>query len=142
MSIKSPFTRTVKGAILTEAALLIPLLAFISFCILEFCNILYLMNTLNFISQYSSRYAAVNPNADYSEILNATHVNKLLPDSSNLTINISPSPGNSRSIGSKITTTLSYNYTPLINPFVFFNPGSSASVIPLKVSNSSLIEVK
>ena len=126
---------------MAEAALMIPLLLGITFVIIEFGCVLYLSNTLNQIARTISRYASVTSSYTQQELVDASGASSLLPDLSKLTLNITPSPGAAKQVGSTITVTVKYNYTPIINPFGLFNSNQpwapvimSASVTRSEVS--------
>lgn len=121
MFLRKIFKRSYKGSVMAEAALAIPLLLGVAFVIIEFGNVLYLTNTLNQISRSAARYASVTQSYTQQGLIDASKASSLLPDVSKLTLNVTPAPGAAKSIGTTITITTQYSYTPLINPFGFFN---------------------
>lgn len=134
------FSRSSKGAVMAEAALVVPLLIGITFVITEFGNIFYISNSLNQVARTMARYAAVSQNYTNSGLLSSAGASSVL-DTSKIAITITPAAGASRSIGDTITVTLTYSYTPMINPFRFFN--SNANFAPtIKTSAVSRSEVK
>lgn len=112
--------RNKKGSVMVEAALTIPLILGITLFIIEFGNVLYLNNSLSQISRSAARYASVTPAYTQTNIVEASGANSLLPDPSKLTLTITPAPGTAKSVGTTITVTTSYNYTPIVNPFGLF----------------------
>lgn len=128
------FKRSYKGSVLSEAAIVVPILVGVTFFITEFGTVLYLSNTLNQIARSAARYASVTPAYTQQGVVNATSASTLLPDVSKLTLTITPSPGTPRSVGTTITVSVQYNYTPVINPFGLFN--SSYSWAPVIMSSS------
>jgi len=126
-----------------EAALVIPLLIGVTFFVFEFGNVLYISNTLNQISREAARYAVVTPNFTEEELINATKAQELVPDIERLTITIEPPIGTTRSVGTTVTINVEYDYTPIINPFGFFNSSNkwapkirSSTVARSEVSNA------
>ena len=113
--------RTVKGSVMVEAAILIPILIGVTFFIIEFGNVLYLTNTLNQISRTAARYASVTPSYTQQGIIDVSGASSLVPDISKFTLTVTPAPGAQRDVGSTITIQVQYNYTPIINPFGFFD---------------------
>lgn len=144
MNIKKIFTRSPSsGTILVETALVIPILIGITFFIIEFGSVLYLSNSLNQIARAAARYAAVTPTYTISELIDVSGARSSLPDISKLTLNITPAPGATRSVGATITVNVEYSYTPIINPFGLFNSNTlwaprvrSSSSIRSEVSNA------
>lgn len=139
---KSP-SRSKRGGVLVEAALVIPILAGITFFIIEISNVLFLMNSLNQVAREACRYAAVTQSYTEEDLITASGARTLLPDTSRLILNIDPAPGTSKNVGTKITVSVEYNYTPMINPFGIFNldrtwlPSiKSSSVARSEVSNA------
>lgn len=117
LSIKNYFKRKNTGSVLAEAALTIPLIAAITFFIVEFGNVLYLSNSLNQITRSAARFASVTPSYTNSQLIQASGAQNILPNVSRLTLNITPASGTQRNVGATITVTAQYNYTPIINPF-------------------------
>ncbi len=137
------FKRTVKGSVMVEAAILIPILLGVTFFIIEFGNVLYLTNTLNQISRSAARYASVTPAYTQQGIIDASGASSLVPDISKFTLTVTPVPGVQRNVGSTITIEVQYSYIPIINPFGFFNSNQawapvvrSSSVARSEVSNA------
>lgn len=137
------FKRAVKGSVMAEAAILIPILLGVTFFIIEFGNVLYLTNTLNQISRTAARYASVTPSYTQQGIIDASGASSLVPDISKFTLTVTPAPGVQRSVGSTITVEVQYDYIPIINPFGFFNINQdwvpvvrSSSVARSEVSNA------
>ena len=114
-----------KGSVLVEAAFTIPILLGIMFLIIEFGNVLYLINSLNQISRSAARYASVTTTYSNQDLITASGANNLLPDPSKLTLTITPTAGSKKSVGTTITVSVSYSYTPIINPFKFFKASDS-----------------
>ena len=125
MFLRKISNRSYKGSVMAEAALVIPLLLGITFVIIEFGNVLYLENTLNQIARSAARSASVTPSYTQEELIDTSMASSLLPDVSKLTLTVVPAPGTARSIGASITVTALYSYTPLVNPFGFFNSNTS-----------------
>lgn len=121
---KFNFPRSYKGAVMAEAALVIPLLIGITYVITEFGNVLYISNSLNQVARTMARYAAVTQNYTNSSLLTSSGASSVL-DTSKITITITPAAGASRNIGDTITVSLVYSYTPIVNPFRLFNSNSS-----------------
>ncbi|OGI08909.1 MAG: hypothetical protein A3I68_03465 [Candidatus Melainabacteria bacterium RIFCSPLOWO2_02_FULL_35_15] len=137
------FKRVIKGSVMAEAAILIPILLGVTFFIIEFGNVLYLTNTLNQISRTAARYASVTPSYTQQGIIDASGASSLVPDISKFTLTVTPAPGVQRSVGSTITVEVQYDYIPIINPFGFFNINQdwvpvvrSSSVARSEVSNA------
>lgn len=137
------FKRAIKGSVMAEAAILIPILLGVTFFIIEFGNVLYLTNTLNQISRTAARYASVTPSYTQQGIIDASGASSLVPDISKFTLTVTPAPGVQRSVGSTITVEVQYGYIPIINPFGFFNINQdwvpvvrSSSVARSEVSNA------
>lgn len=126
--------RNNKGAVMAEAALSIPILLAIAFFIVEFGNVLYLFNSLNQISRSAARYAAVTPSYTTQQLIDNSGAVSLVPDVSKLSLNINPQVGAAKSVGSTITVTTGYSYTPIINPFNLLN--SNQSWMPVIMSSS------
>ena len=118
---KKRFKRSLKGSIIAEAAISIPILLAITFFITEFGTVLYLSNTLNQIARSAARYASVTSSYTTSDLVNASGATSLLPDISKLTLSVNPAPGTAGPIGAAITVDVQYNYTPIINPFGLLN---------------------
>ena len=125
MFLRKISNRSYKGSIMAEAALVIPLLLGITFVIIEFGNVLYLENTLNQIARSAARAASVTPSYTQEGLIDTSMASSLVPDVSKLTLTVVPAPGTARSIGAIITVTARYSYTPIINPFRFFNSNKS-----------------
>ena len=119
---------------MAEAAIIIPLLVGVSFFIIEFGNVLYLTNTLNQISRTAVRYASVTPVYSQQDLVNVSGAMSLLPDVSKLTLTISPTPGSQKSVGAQITVNVQYAYTPILNPFGFFNSNNTWAPIIMSAS--------
>ena len=134
MFLRKISNRSCKGSLIAEAALVIPILIGISFVIIEFGTVLYLTNTLNQIARSAARYASVTPSYTQQSLISASSASSLLPDVSKLTIDVTPAPGASRTVGATITVTAQYNYTPIVNPFGLFN--SNQSWAPVIMSSS------
>lgn len=133
-------SRSIKGAVMAEAALVIPLLIGITFVITEFGNILYISNSLNQVARTMARYAAVSQNYTNNGLLSSAGASNVL-DTTKISITITPAAGAARNIGDSITVSLSYNYTPMVNPFRLFN--SNATFAPsIMTSAVSRSEVK
>lgn len=137
------FKRAIKGSVMAEAAILIPILLGVTFFIIEFGNVLYLTNTLNQISRTAARYASVTPSYTQQGIIDASGASSLVPDISKFTLTVTPAPGVQRSVGATITVEVQYDYIPIINPFGFFNINQdwvpvvrSSSVARSEVSNA------
>ena len=125
MFLRKTSNRSYKGSVIAETALAIPLLLGITFVIIEFGNVLYLTNTLNQISRFAARSASVTQSYTQQGLIDASKASSLLPDVSKLTLNVTPAPGAARSVGATITVTAQYSYTPIVNPFGFFNSNTS-----------------
>ena len=106
---------------MVEAAIFIPILIGITFFMIEFGNVLYLTNTLNQVSRATARYASVTPSYTQQQLVDSSGASSLVPDISKFTLAITPAPGVQKSVGSTITVEVEYSYTPIINPFGFFN---------------------
>ena len=117
-------TRSHKGAVMAEAALVIPLLIGITFVITEFGNILYISNSLNQIARTMARYASVSQNYTNAGLLSSAGAGSVL-DTTKISITITPAAWAARSVGDTITVSLTYNYTPIVNPYRFFNANSN-----------------
>lgn len=144
MITKNKTSRPQKGSIMTEAALLIPILLGVAFFIIEFGNVLYLSNSLNQIARTTARYASVTPTYTQQNLIDVSGAMTLLPDVSKLTLTINPAIGAPKAVGATITVTVNYAYTPIINPFGLLGSGSSwaptimsASVSRAEVSNAT-----
>lgn len=127
MFLKNKNTRNEKGVVMAEAALTLPLLAGILYIMFEIGNVFYLSNSLNQIARTAARYAAINQSYTDSSLLTfaLTHESSTtIPHSSNVSISVSPTPG-TQSVGDTITVTLTYAYTPLVNPMGLLSPGST-----------------
>ena len=121
MFYKKYYKRSCSGGVMAEAALIIPILLGVIFFIIEFGNVMYLGNVVTQIARTAARYASVTVSFTNQDLINASNASKLLPDVSKLTLTIIPAPGAQRSVGTTITVTAQYNYTPVINPFKPFN---------------------
>lgn len=132
--------RSQNGAVMAEAALVIPLLIGITFVITEFGNVLYISNSLNQVARTMARYAAVSQNYTTNGLLTSAGASSVL-NTSNITATITPNAGASRNIGDTITVTLVYSYTPIVNPFRLFNSNSNWAP-NLRTSAVSRSEVK
>ena len=137
---KNKFPRYTHGSIISEAALVIPILIGVSFVIIEFGNVLYLYNSLSQIARTAARYAAVTSSYTQESLISASGASSVLSDVSKLTLNITPAPGEVRNIGDIITVNLQYNYTPVINPFRLFNSNQSWAPV-IKSSSVARSEV-
>ena len=140
--IKRSYLRQSNGNILVEAALVIPLLVGITFFVVEFGNVFYLMNGLSQVARNAARFASVTPAYTQQDLINASGANSMLPDIKKFSLTIIPSAGSQRFVGAAITVTVQYNYTPYINPFGLFNIDKpwapvlrSSSVVRSEVSN-------
>ena len=129
--------RSIKGGVMAETAMVIPMLLGITLFIVEFGNVLYLINSLNQIARYAARYAAVNPTASTTTLKSASNASAILPDSSNLTLTVSPLPSGSRSFGDTLTVTVSYTYTPILNPYALLQFSSLNTWSPTISSKAS-----
>lgn len=127
-------SRSPRGSVMTEAAFVIVLLIGITFFMIEFGNVLHLTNTLSQISRSAVRYASVTPFYTQEDLVNASGANILLQDVSKLTLTINPNLGAEKEVGTQITVNVQYTYTPILNPFSFFN--SNQSWAPLIMSAS------
>ncbi len=124
MTTKNIYFRSNKGAVMAEAALVLPLLIGITFIITEFGSVLYISNSLNQVARTAARYAATSQTYTTSGLLTQAGAGSVL-NSAKLTLTVSPAAGAARNVGTAITVTVTYNYTPIINPFNFFNSMSS-----------------
>ena len=122
---KKLITRSSKGALMAEAALMIPILLGVTFFMIEFGNVLYLSNTLNQIARSAARYASVTSSYTQQSLISQSGASSLLKDVSKLTLTITPAPGAARSVGATITVNVQYSYTPVINPFGLLNSNHS-----------------
>ena len=144
MILKNTLNRLNKGSVLAETALAIPILLGVAFVVIEFGNVLYLNNSLNQIARSAARYAAVTSNYTQQDLINNSGANSILPDPSKLTLTVTPDSGAPKSVGTAITINVTYNYTPIVNPFRLFNSNKSwlpqvqsSSVVRSEVSNAS-----
>ena len=118
MIFKKLFKRSKNGSVMVEAALVIPLLVGVTFFIIEFGNVLYISNSLSQVARTAARYASVTPAYTQQGAYDASGASSLLKNASTkLTLTITPSPGTAKVVGTKITVSVKYSYTPLINPF-------------------------
>ena len=115
------FHRAQSGAVLAEAAIIIPLILGLLFFIIEFGNVFYLTNTLNQISRTAVRYASVTSSYTTGDLITQSMAGSLIPDIARFTLAIDPAPTSPRNVGTTITVSVQYNYLPIINPFGFFN---------------------
>ena len=122
---KNKSLRHAKGSVMAEAALTIPILVGISFVIIEFGNVLYLSNSINQIGRSAARYASVTLSYTQQDLINASGASSIIKDVSKLTLTISPTIGTTRSVGTTITVTAQYSYTPILNPFALLNSSNS-----------------
>ena len=109
--------RSNKGTVIAEAAFILPLLLAVLFFIIEFGIVLNLVNNLNQIARSAARYAAVTATYTQQDLLTAANASSLVPDTSKLTLTISPTIGSTKNVGNTITVTTQYNYTPILNPY-------------------------
>ena len=113
------------GAVMAEAALVLPLLVGILFFIIEFGLVMYLSNSLNQIARTAARYASITTSYTQTNIETASGASAMLPDSMSFSLSITPAPGSAKSVGDAITVTVQYTYTPIINPYGLFNSNLS-----------------
>ena len=130
MNLGKKLKRTFKGSVMVEAALILPILLGVTFFILEFGNVLYLINTVNEIARISARLAAVYPSYTTTQLISQCNASSVVQDVSKLSLTVTPSPGASRNVGDAITVTAQYTYTPYINPFKLLNFSSSQTFAP------------
>ena len=135
MLIRKKYIRTDKGAVTAEAALVLPLLVAVLLFIIEFGIVLYLSNSMNQIARTAARYASVTANYTQSATLTASGASAIVPDITKLTLTISPTPGSMVTVGTSITVTAQYNYTPVVNPFALL-PQSTVNWAPVVKSTS------
>ena len=109
---------------MAEAALVIPFLVGITFFVVEFGNVFYILNGLSQTARNAARFASVTPSFTQQQLVEASGASSLLPEVSKMTLTIRPNIGAQRSVGSAITVNVQYNYTPLVNPFGLFNVSS------------------
>lgn len=133
------FSRSIRGAVMAEAALVIPLLIGITYVITEFGNVFYISNSLNQVARTMARYAAVTQNYTNAGLLSSAGASSVL-DTTKIAITITPAAGASRSIGDTITVSLTYSYTPIVNPFRLFNSNNSwaPSIMTSAISRSEV----
>ena len=127
---KKGFDRFIKGALMVEVALVLPILLAIVFFVIEFGNILYMQKTVNEIARISARLAAVYPSYTTTQLISQCNASSVVQDVSKLSLTVTPSPGASRNVGDAITVTAQYTYTPYINPFKLLNFSSSQTFAP------------
>lgn len=113
--------RNEDGAVIAEAALVLPLLVGILFFIIEFGLVMYFSNSLNQVARTAARYASLTTSYTQSGVETASGASIVLPDSMNFSLTITPTPGSAKSIGDTITVTVQYTYVPVINPYGLFN---------------------
>ena len=128
MKIKSLFRRNRNGAVMAEAALVLPLLIGITFAITELGNILYISNSLNQLARTIARYASVSQNYTNAGLITQSGASSIV-NTSNLTLTITPAAAASRNVGDQITVVLRYSYTPIVNPYRLFSFSSTTSWI-------------
>ncbi len=128
---KNISNRSEKGAVIAEAALVLPLLLAVLFFIIEFGIVLYLSNSLNQIARTAARYASVTTSYTNQDLVNYTMASSILPNVNNLSLTSSPS---SRMVGDAITITVNYTYTPILNPFGLLYSSNSWSPTVRSVS--------
>ena len=126
--------RTYIGSIMAEAAFAIPILLGIVFFVIEFGTVMYIANSLTQIARSAARYASVTTSYTNQDLINATNAKSLLPDVSKLTLSITPAIGGQKSIGTTISVTAQYNYTPIINPFGLFKSSQIWAPVLTKTS--------
>ena len=97
----------------------------ILFFLIEFGLVLNLTNSLNQIARTTARYASVTTSYTQQNLVTASGASSILPDVSKLTLTISPTIGTARSVGTTITVTAQYSYTPILNPFALLNSSNS-----------------
>ncbi len=114
-----------RAGVMVEAAILIPILVGITFCIVEFGNVLYLTNTLNQIARTAARYASVTSTYTQQQLVNESGASSVLPDISKFSLTITPAPGVQKNVGTVITVQVQYSYIPTVNPFGFFYSNQS-----------------
>ena len=132
---KSKNQRSNSGNVIAEAALILPIFLAILFFIIEFGIVLSLGNNLNQIARSAARYASVTSTYTQNDLLNVSMASSLVPDISKLTLTITPAIGSSKSVGSAITVSTQYNYTPIFNPFTLLS-GSMNTWAPTIMSSS------
>src|SRR3989338_9259733 len=93
------FKRVIKGSVMAEAAILIPILVGVTFFMVEFGNVLYLTNTLNQIARTAARYASVTPSYTQQQLIDQSGANSLLPDISKFSLDITPGPAVQKIVG-------------------------------------------
>ena len=115
-----------KGNVFAEAVVILPIIVAIAFFIVEFGNVLYLINSVNQIARSAARYASVTANyGDENDLLTSVNASSLVPDSSLLSLAITPAPNTTRALGDQITVTVTYAYTPVLNPFNIIDSSTS-----------------
>ncbi len=137
---KSLFRRNKNGAVMAEAALVLPILIGITFAITELGNILYISNSLNQLARTIARYASVSQTYTNNGLLTQSGASSIV-NTSNVTLTISPAAGASRNVGDQITVTLRYAYTPIVNPYRLFN-STATWISTISSSAVSRSEVK
>ncbi len=113
------------GAVMAEAALVLPLLIGILFFIIEFGLVMYFSNSLNQVARTAARYASITTSYTQSGVETASGASTVLPDAMSFSLTITPTPGSAKSVGDTITVTVQYTYTPIINPYGLFNSNLS-----------------
>lgn len=137
---KKLLTRKRSGAVMAEAALVLPILIGITFAITELGNILYISNSLNQLARTIARYASVSQNYTNAGLLTQSGAASIV-DTSKVTLTISPAAGASRNVGDQISVTLRYAYTPIVNPYRLFS-SSATWISSISSSAVSRSEVK
>lgn len=124
------------GSLMAEAALIIPILLGIAIFIIELGNIFNLTNHLNQAARSAARYAAVTTSYTQQDLIDKSGASELFSDITKFSLTASPLAGSAKSVGTTISITTQYTYTPVANPFGFF--GSSNSWAPVLTGSSSV----
>ena len=109
--------RNIKAAVMAEFVLSIPILLSILFFIIEFGNLFYYSNTVNYIARAAARYAAMNPTASESALISQAGSASAVSDVSGITLTVTPAPGATRNVGDTLTVEVEWDYVPIFNPF-------------------------
>ncbi len=136
------FVRSNSGAALAEAAISIPLLVAIMLFVIEVGRFMYISNCLTQAANTAARYAAVHESYSSSDLVNYATVQGMsytIPNPENISIDLSPDEG-TQMVGDIIIIMLTYDYSPLVNPFILL-PGEYSWPPPLMATAKSRAEI-
>ncbi len=134
--------RNSSGAIAAEAALMIPIIAGIIFCVIEFGRIYFYINGLSQIARSSASYVSTGPQYTTNELKTLTKANKIISDTNTLTLTLTPTTNSARSVGDLVTVVASIPYESIFPDFAMVFSGGAVNMWPTEITVTAINRVE